>query len=112
MKTLKFFVFLLLLLGALPAQAEFVKGVVVQVADGDTVVLLVGDQTQHRVRLLGIDAPENSQAFGRRAKHQLSSLVLGRDVRADCPRTDRFNRRVCRLVVDGTDINLNMIERG
>lgn len=38
--------------------AETIIGEVVGVTDGDTVTLLDGDHTQHKVRLAGIDAPE------------------------------------------------------
>lgn len=43
---------------ALPAGAETLRGKVVGVADGDTVTVLDAQHAQHRVRLMGIDAPD------------------------------------------------------
>src|SRR5436190_21349593 len=39
-------------------STETVTGRVVRIADGDTVTVLDGTNTQHRIRLQGIDAPE------------------------------------------------------
>lgn len=55
--------YFLLAVFALPAFAD-VTGVVVGVADGDTVTVLDADKTQHKVRVAGIDAPEKAQPFG------------------------------------------------
>ena len=38
-------------------------GKVVSVADGDTITVLES-KTQHKIRLFGIDAPEQRQDFG------------------------------------------------
>jgi endonuclease YncB( thermonuclease family) len=35
-----------------------------------------------------------------------------RQVTADCPKTDRYKRAVCRLEVDGVDANLAQLEAG
>lgn len=37
--------------------ADTLFGKVVGVADGDTITVLDGQQTQHKVRLMGIDCP-------------------------------------------------------
>lgn len=48
---------LLLFAAALPSQATTITGRVVKVSDGDTITVLE-DTTQHKIRLMGIDAPE------------------------------------------------------
>ena len=48
---------LILLLFCSLAHAD-ITGLVVAVIDGDTIKVLDADQTEHRVRLSGIDAPE------------------------------------------------------
>src|SRR5215831_13774790 len=84
--------------------AEFiVDGRVVGVSDGDTITVLDAAKMQHRVRLAGIDAPEKAQAFGERSKQNLSALVFGKDVRADCYKRDRYGRDVCRVWVTPSD---------
>ena len=101
----------LALLGA-PAWAQMVSGKVVSVADGDTVTVLDADRVQHKIRLSGIDAPERSQAFGRRSKEHLASLVAGRQVAVEADKTDRFGRSVGKILLEGRDINLAMVVAG
>lgn len=45
------------------AYADLLSGRVVGVADGDTITLLDANNTQHKIRLGGIDAPEKKQAL-------------------------------------------------
>jgi endonuclease YncB( thermonuclease family) len=73
---------LLVLILSLPlaTAAEVLGGKVVQVVDGDTIYLLDGSKTQHKVRLSGIDAPERGQPFGRRSKERIAKLVAGKEV--------------------------------
>lgn len=54
---------LALLLITTSVQAETLIDRVVGVADGDTVTLLDSTNTQYKIRLTGIDAPEKKQAF-------------------------------------------------
>ena len=84
---------------AASAYAETIPGRIVGVVDGDTVVLLDPALKQYRVRLQGIDAPESKQAFGQRSKHNLSNLVYGRQVVAECNKQDKYKRSVCKIVV-------------
>jgi endonuclease YncB( thermonuclease family) len=55
-------------------QAD-ITGRVVAVTDGDTIKVLDSDNTQHKVRLTGIDAPEMGQPFGTASTKHLVSLV-------------------------------------
>jgi endonuclease YncB( thermonuclease family) len=102
------------LLLLLPATAQAVEwvGTVVGVADGDTLTLLDAGRTQHRIRIDGIDAPERAQPWGQRARQSLSALAYGRPARADCGKTDRYGRAVCRVMVDGVDVGLEQVRRG
>ena len=60
--------FAVLLLTLFPAsQAATITGMVVSVADGDTITLLDNSQTQHKIRLGGIDAPEKAQPYGQQS---------------------------------------------
>lgn len=92
-----------LLLATVAAAAEL-RGVVVNVADGDTLTVLESTSTplttrrQHRVRLAGIDAPERRQPFGTRAKQHLAALVLGREVTVAWEKRDRYGRIVGRVL--------------
>lgn len=92
--------FLAALLVVLPALAlgaatpNVLDGKVVNVADGDTVTVLDSNKVQHKIRLAGIDAPEKGQPFGDRSKQSLSRAVMGRDVRVDWTKQDRYGRIV------------------
>ena len=44
-----------------------ITGRVVAVTDGDTIKVLDADNTQHKIRLTGIDAPERKQPYGKAA---------------------------------------------
>ena len=64
------------------SQAETLIGKVVGVTDGDTITVLNGQQTQHKIRLMGIDCPD-MQPFSQIAKQSMSYLVFGRTVNVD-----------------------------
>lgn len=89
-----------------------VSGRVVRIADGDTLTVLDGANVQHRIRLQGIDAPESHQAFGTQSKKNLSDRVFGKEITALCDKTDQYGREVCKIMLDGKDINLEQIQAG
>jgi len=60
----KFIPALVLASALLCAQAATITGRVVAVADGDTVTVLDDSNTQHKIRLSGIEAPEKSNHLG------------------------------------------------
>lgn len=94
------------------AQAELVEGRVVKIADGDTVTILDSQRQQHKIRLAGIDAPEAHQDFGQKSKTHLATLVFDRQVAAECGKVDRYQRQVCKILVNGVDANLEQIKAG
>ena len=92
--------------------AQTITGRVVRVADGDTVTVLDSSNTQHRIRLEGIDAPESHQAFGTQSKKRLSEMVFGKDVTVVYQKTDQYGRLVGKVVFDGKDVNLEQVKAG
>ena len=92
--------------------AQVLTGRVVRIADGDTVTILDSNNTQHRIRLQGIDAPESHQAFGTQSKKSLSQMVFDKDVTVEYDKTDRYGRLVGKIILDGTDINLEQVKAG
>ena len=102
-----------LLIGlSLTAFADTLIGKFVKVADGDTITVLDSTNTQHRIRLQGIDAPERKQAFGKASRKHLASLVAGKEVTVKWDKRDRYGRIVGFVFVDGKDINLVQIKAG
>ncbi len=92
--------------------ADTLRGRVVGVADGDTVTVLATGKVRHVVRLAGIDAPEKAQPYGDRAKRHLSGLVFGAVVEVEYDKRDRYGRIVGKVVRDGQDASLALIEAG
>jgi endonuclease YncB( thermonuclease family) len=91
---------------------QTLTGRVVAIADGDTITLLDSANTQHRVRLEGIDAPESHQAFGEQSKLSLSAMIFGRDVSVRYQKVDQYGRLVGKIILDGKDINLEQVKAG
>ena len=105
-------IFLFLLLNFPILYAETLTGRVVRITDGDTIVVLDADKVQHKIRLQGIDAPERRQAFGTKSKEHLSDLVAGKTVEVDYSKYDRYQRVLCKVIVNGEDATLEQVEAG
>lgn len=106
----RWFSYILLL--ALHAHADALTGKVVGVADGDTITVLDDTNTQHKIRLSGINAPEKKQPFGQRSKQSLSDLVFSKTVTVETNKVDKYKRNVGKVLVDGVDANLVQVQRG
>jgi len=102
----------LILLLALQAHADILLGKVIHVADGDTITVLDDTNTQHKIRLAGIDAPEKRQAFGQRSQESLSDLVFSKSVAVETDKRDKYGREVVKVLVGGVDANLVQVQRG
>ena len=69
-----------------------VTGRVVSVTDGDTIKVLDSTNTQYRVRLTGIDAPERGQPYGTVSRDHLALMVAGKEVFVESDKNDRYGR--------------------
>lgn len=85
---------------------------VVGIQDGDTITVLDAANSQHRVRLTGIDAPEKRQAFGQQSKQALSDCAFGKLAIIEGDKFDRYRRLLGKVVVDGEDCNLRQVKLG
>jgi micrococcal nuclease len=93
---------------------------VVDVIDGDTVVVAFADGRTDIVRLLGIDTPETKhptkgvECFGPEAAAFTTEHLLDRVVRleSDIERRDVYGRRLAYLTVHGTRFNDVLLRRG
>lgn len=92
--------------------AEPLAGRVVGIADGDTLTLLDTTNTQHKIRLAGIDSPEKSQQFGQYCKKSLSDLAYDRLATVETSKLDRYGRAIGKVWVESQDVNLEQIRRG
>jgi micrococcal nuclease len=132
---LKYFLFILasLLLPALfcptsPVHAEdpigTLYGIVVSASDGNHITVN-NDGTEISVRLSCIDAPvitkirrnepwlsKPGQPFAGRAFMALSNKVLHKQVRLEILKMDNHQRAVAVVVLDGRNVNLEMVAEG
>lgn len=93
------------------AQTESgIKESVMRVIDGDTLEL----STKERVRLIGINAPENSQPFSEQSQKRLEELTLGKEVivKTDITGKDVYGRTLAYLYNGTIFINHEMIKSG
>ena len=108
---LLFAVFLMIGINLL-THAEVLVGKVVGITDGDTITVLDKDNSEHKVRLMGIDAPEKTQDFGAASKQALSNYIYQKTVTVDYKKLDKYQRKVGKVILDKQDICLAMIELG
>ena len=87
------------------------SGEVVHVADGDTITVMRGND-KVKVRLYGIDTPENSQWYGQNAKAFTSSQVFGKTVEVQEIDIDRYGRVVGLVSVGDLVINRHLVAYG
>lgn len=88
-------------------------GRVVGVTDGDTLTLLVAGNTQFKIRLESIDAPEIGQEYGNNSKAELGRLVQGKDVEVRVSGTDKYKRTLGWIVgPEGENVNLALVAAG
>lgn len=91
--------------------ADTFTGTCVSVRDGDTIEVMRNGRAV-RVRLWGIDCPEQGQAFATKARQFTSERAFGKNVNVEVVDVDRYGRIVGRLTVDGSDLNLALVQEG
>lgn len=103
---------LLTLTLAVPAQAKTAEKLtteVVGVIDGDTISILKGGK-EVELRLEGIDAPEEGQAFFEISRKGLAHAVLGKTVVVHLTGRDLDNHLTGRVYLGQIDINLELVK--
>lgn len=84
---------------------------VTKVISGDT-FMAKKDNQEIKVRVLGIDAPELKQNYGKDAKKYLESLILNKTVEIKEDRIDQYDRVVGEVFLGDKNINIDMLETG
>jgi len=62
----------------------------VRIIDGDTIVVLDSGNTQHKISLTGIEAPERGHAYGMKSKEYRPDSVAGKFVVVEYEKFDRY----------------------
>lgn len=94
-----------------PPSNNCVNAQVVEVVDGDTLLVARG-QTTEKVRISQVDAPEASQAYGRAAAACLRTLVSNPQVRMCIDGTDRYGRTLANVTASSMDVGQQLVARG
>ena len=83
---------------------------VTKVIDGDTVEIETGE----KIRLLGINAPEENEHYYKEAKDRLVKLVEGKLVKLEgvSEDKDRYGRLLRYIFIDDTSVNLQIVKEG
>lgn len=102
----------LLLILPILLSAKTLTGKIVKIQDGDTVTLLDNTNTQYKIRLDEIDAPEKKQPYGNRSKEYLSSMIAGKTVTVEYTKTDQYKRILGTIFYQGKNINEEMVRSG
>jgi endonuclease YncB( thermonuclease family) len=89
------------------AEAQVLEGRVTGIADGDTLYVLDDKRNSHKIRLLGIDAPEHEQAFGERSKQSLARMAYRQIVRIEWQEHDIYGRLLGRVMTVSADCHLS-----
>ena len=90
----------------LPSVALAWQGKVVEVTDGDTLVVQKGN-TEVDVRLYGVDTPESDQHFGTKATRFAARLAGNERVEIDQKDRDQYGRVVGLVYIEGDEECLN-----
>ena len=112
MKKLMFVFVLISSLVCSSVQAGTIAGRVIRITDGDTLVVIDSNNVQHKIRLMGIDAPENKQSYGKRSKDNLSGLVTGKHVVVEYDKRDWNKLIIGKVNLNGKDMNLEQVVSG
>ena len=99
------------------ACADAMRGVVIVVIDGDTVLFKpdhygATSRAFLKVRLVDIDAPEQDQPHGVDATQALKEMALKKHANLEIVATDVYGRKLGRLTVDALSVNAELVRRG
>ena len=79
----------------------------IYVVDGDTF-----HYGNLKVRLYCIDAPELKQAGGIESKQKLKQLLSAGKINIEILSTDRYGRKVCKVIVNNKDVSFELVRLG
>lgn len=99
--------------------ADQICGIKKKIIDGDTIYVdkinclsskILAENI--KIRLVGIDAPEIKQDYGKYSKNCLSNLLGTSALELITYGNDRYDRVLAKIVIQNVDINLAMIQHG
>jgi endonuclease YncB( thermonuclease family) len=109
MRWFRFFLFLLCLSVPYPLLAW--EGKIISVINGD-LMTVQHDGREERLRLYGVDTPDEPQDFGKEAREFTSKRVLGKIVEVMPISQDRYGNTVAIVSVGGISLNRELVSSG
>lgn len=97
---------------AIAQKGERYHGVVVKVADGDTITVKDKHGANHKIRLAFIDAPETKQNHGAHSRDALAQLLLNKNVVVHITDVDRYKREVALVDYNKQNVNYRQVLLG
>jgi len=89
-----------------------IKGKVIKIKDGDTIVVLDNNNMQHTIRVADIDCPEKRQAFGKKAKWFVSDEIFGKIVFIKIKGIDRYKRTIGYVLYKNKNLSEELLKNG
>jgi endonuclease YncB( thermonuclease family) len=95
------------------AKNDTIQGKVIKIIDGDTYDILLEGNTQLRIRMEGIDAPEKGMPYYKVAKNFLKDKCILQQVKVQVTGTDNHGRKLgYTYLEDGTELSREMLKAG
>ncbi len=99
---------------------DFLNGVIVKVADGDTATILTANEKYFEIRFYGIDTPETknpkygwpAQPFSKEAKAFTKKMIAGKIVSIRLKGDVTYGRLVGEIFIDGRSVNRELVRAG
>ncbi|VAW86543.1 hypothetical protein MNBD_GAMMA18-475 [hydrothermal vent metagenome] len=101
----------LVISAAQTVNAEPYKATVVQVWDGDSIVVSTVTGPQ-QIRIFGIDAPEKGQPYGTEAKRYLERWLKNQQVTIEPLEQDSYQRTIANVTQQQRSVADRLVERG
>ena len=89
-----------------------IPATIVSIADGDTVRARIDGGATIRIRLEGIDTPERGEPFSTQARNATRVMLFNKKVQLKATDVDPYDRLVARIIFDGKDSSLELVQTG
>jgi micrococcal nuclease len=104
-----FFVFLFSVFWLL---AQAISGKIIAAHDGDTITIRSDAGVNYKIRLNGVDCPEKSQDFGKKAKDFTWNFCYGKTITAKLISKDKYDRNIAEVFANGQSLNSALVAAG
>ncbi len=104
-------IFLVLICLSIPHSLLAWEGKITSVIDGD-LIMAQHEGREEKLRLFGVDTPDEPQEFGKEAREFTSRSVLGKTVEVEPVSQDRYGNIIAIVSVGGITLNRELAASG